>query len=169
MKLGKRFLFSRKYRILTHCTVLSFITKSAQFRALIAIKASFLSWFILNIALKSEHDMTNEHPIFSKCMAAVTTKKIDRSYWRREESIEPGKNVVRSIFHHHATLMKWKSKTSHQEGRGNISASCFVWDSHRAVSTLDHNLSSALFSPQHIRGLNCYVSRAHIFIKTSIA
>ena len=59
----EKFLFSRKYRILTQCTVLSFITKSAQFKALIAIKASFLSWFILNIALKSEHDMTNERPI----------------------------------------------------------------------------------------------------------
>ena len=35
------------------------------------------------MVLKSEHDMTNEHPIFSKCMAAVTTKKIDRSYCLR--------------------------------------------------------------------------------------
>ena len=84
MKLGKRFLFSRKYRILTHCTVLSFITKSAQFRALIAIKASFLSWFILNIALKSEHDMTNERPILEMRAKKKSIDLID------EGSIEPG-------------------------------------------------------------------------------
>ena len=80
----EKFLFSRKYRILTHCTVLSFITKSAQFRALIAIKASFLSWFILNIALKSEHDMTNERPILEMRAKKKSIDLID------EGSIEPG-------------------------------------------------------------------------------
>ena len=83
MKLWK-FLFSRKCRNIPHCTVLSFITKSAQFRALIAIKASFLSWFILNIALKSEHDMTNERPILEMLAKKKSIDLID------EGSIEPG-------------------------------------------------------------------------------
>ena len=64
--------------------MLSFITKSAQFRALIAIKASFLSWFILNIALKSEHDMTNERPILEMRAKKKSIDLID------EGSIEPG-------------------------------------------------------------------------------
>ena len=44
---------------------------------LIAIKVSILSCSILNIVLKSEHDMTNERPI----LEMRAKKNIDWSYW----------------------------------------------------------------------------------------